>query len=191
MNKVSVERVEFAPLLDQSPEVIERIRNLRNSVEVSKYMYGDHQISTFEHAAWIESLRKKPCDRVMVVLYEKRVEGLVSLHAVSQEQKRAEWAFYLSEEIQGKGVGGVVEFKLLDLAFEQMGLEKLNCEVLETNPKVIEMHQKFGFKVEGLRRANVVKEGERLGVVLLGMLRTEWQEKRPHFSRLFRQDKKY
>jgi len=185
MSKPSVESVEFALLLDQPPEIIECIRELRNLDTVRKHMYNDHLISQKEHSAWIESLRQNKRERVMVVLYRGRAEGIVALRAIRERDKTADWAFYLSDGVQGRGVGGVVEFKLLDLAFRELGLEKLNCEVLESNPKVIEMHQKFGFKLEGVRRANVIKENKRMDVALLGILRDEWQETRPRFARLF------
>ncbi|TFW18186.1 UDP-4-amino-4,6-dideoxy-N-acetyl-beta-L-altrosamine N-acetyltransferase [Massilia arenosa] len=183
--KAGLTSVEFAPLTEQGPDVIERIRTLRNEPEVRKYMYSDHVISPEEHANWIGSLPTNKRMRVWAVMYHGAVEGLVSLSAIDQKQKSAEWAFYLSPEMQGKGVGGVVEFKLLDLAFGELGLEKLNCEVLATNPKVIEMHQKFGFALEGVRRANVIKDGQRIDVALLGILPHEWQDKRPRFARLY------
>lgn len=185
MNKISAGSIEFASFLEQPDEVIERVRNLRNSLGVSKHMYNDHLISQEEHAAWVEGLRQSTCDRVMVILYQGKAEGVVALHAIKDRHRTAEWAFYLSEEVQGKGVGAVVEFKLLDLAFYQMGLEKLNAEVLESNLKVIELHQKFGFKLEGVRRANVLREGKRVDVVLLGILPIEWGQNRPRFARLF------
>lgn len=58
-------------------------------------------------------------------------------------------------------------------------IEKLNCEVLETNPAVIKMHQKFGFELEGVRRKNILKDGSRIDVVLLGITKEEWKDKRP------------
>ena len=81
--------------------------------------------------------------------------------------------------MQGKGLGSVVEFWMLDYAFDVAGLEKLNCEVLAMNSAVVKMHQKFGFEVEGVRRQNVVKDGVRVDVVLLGINREEWLSKRP------------
>jgi UDP-4-amino-4,6-dideoxy-N-acetyl-beta-L-altrosamine N-acetyltransferase len=185
MNRVSVEDVAFAPLLEQTPETQEFIRALRNSDGVRKYMYSDHVISPEEHARWLASLRGNDSVCAMVILAHGKVEGLVSLNSIRHQHKTADWAFYLSEDMQGKGVGGVVEFKLLDFAFNEAGLEKLNCEVLEINPKVIEMHQKFGFKLEGTRRANVIKDGQRISVAYLGILREEWLEVRPRFARLF------
>ncbi|QNM98494.1 UDP-4-amino-4,6-dideoxy-N-acetyl-beta-L-altrosamine N-acetyltransferase [Chitinimonas koreensis] len=185
MGKANVDEVRFEPLTEQPAEVIERIRQLRNAEGVRRYMYNDHLISAEEHAGWIAGLQGNARERVMVVRYHGEVVGLVALRAIRWPDKAADWAFYLSEEMQGKGVGGVVEFKLLDLALIELGLEKLNCEVLETNPKVIEMHQKFGFVAEGVRRANVVKDGGRLDVHLLGITAGEWQAARPRFAKLF------
>jgi UDP-4-amino-4,6-dideoxy-N-acetyl-beta-L-altrosamine N-acetyltransferase len=185
MNRVGVESVEFASILEQPSDVIEYIREVRNSLGVRQYMYNDNLISREEHSTWVESLRGNESSRVMVVLFRGKTEGLVALHKINKTQKTADWAFYLSENVQGKGVGGVVEFKLIDMAFNEIGLEKLNCEVLMSNPKVIEMHQKFGFVLEGIRRANIVKESARMDVAMLGILREEWLEKRPRFARLF------
>lgn len=185
MNRASIGDVVFAPLLEQPPETLERIRELRNAEGVRKYMYSDHLISKEEHARWIASLTGNESICAMVIIVNGKVEGLVSVSAIKRVHKSADWAFYLSEDMQGKGVGGVVEFKLLDYVFNDLGLEKLNCEVLETNPKVIEMHQKFGFKLEGIRRANVVKDGKRIDVAYLGILRDEWLAARSRFARLF------
>lgn len=185
MAKASVNDVEFLPLLAQPAEVIESIRQIRNADGVRKFMYNEHLITPEEHQAWISSLHDNPREMMFVIQYQQAVVGLVALRSISWPNRTADWAFYLSEAMQGKGVGGVVEFKLLDKAFFEVGLEKLNCEVLEINPTVIEMHQKFGFAIEGVRRAHVVKGERRLDVCLLGVLKTEWLEKRERFVRLF------
>ncbi|WBS02786.1 UDP-4-amino-4,6-dideoxy-N-acetyl-beta-L-altrosamine N-acetyltransferase [Pseudoduganella sp. SL102] len=185
MSKASVQSVRFAPLLEQDAAGLERIRELRNAPSVREHMYSDHEITADEHARWLDSLRGNEAQLAWVVLYHGSIEGLVSLSAIRPRHRSAEWAFYLSPEMQGKGVGGVVEFLLLDLAFGACALEKLNCEVLATNPKVIAMHQKFGFTLEGTRRANVIKAGQRIDVALLGILAGEWQIQRPRFARLY------
>lgn len=185
MNKVSLDNVEFALLTEQPAATIDHIRALRNSDAVRAHMYHDHLISETEHLAWIARLRHADCERVMVVIVHGKVAGLVALNAIDWRHKRADWAFYLSHDAQGKGIGGVVECKLLDLAFFDLGLEKLNCEVLASNPKVIALHRKFGFTLEGTRRAHVIKDGVRVDVALLGMQAAEWRALRPRFVRLF------
>ena len=67
---------------------------------------------------------------------------------------------------------------MLDYIMDALGMEKLNCEVIETNVVVVNMHRKFGFVEEGFRRSNVEKDGVRIGVHFLGITRAEWKAAR-------------
>jgi UDP-4-amino-4,6-dideoxy-N-acetyl-beta-L-altrosamine N-acetyltransferase len=142
-------------------------------------MYTDHEISEAEHLSWLETLRASSRQQVFVVLIEGAAAGVVSLSAINTTHRTADWAFYLDTTLQGKGLGSQVELWMLDHAFGAAALEKLNCEVLEINPAVIKMHQKFGFVIEGVRRENIIRDGKRVSVVLLGITKTEWQTQRP------------
>jgi len=62
----------------------------------------------------------------------------------------------------------------MEIAFEQLLLEKLNCEVLMTNPRVVSQHLKFGFKNEGIRRAHILRDAQMLDVAMMGITRQEW-----------------
>ncbi len=171
--------MQFLPLLEASPSIKAQVRNLRNQLAVRSFMYSDHEISAAEHAAWLQSLEGNPRQSVFVVLIDGLACGVVALNAINASHRSADWAFYLDSALQGKGVGSRVEFWLLDHAFNTAGLEKLNCEVLATNQPVIRLHQKFGFTIEGVRRQNVIKNGERIDVVLLGITCDEWADQRP------------
>ncbi|MGC5703819.1 UDP-4-amino-4,6-dideoxy-N-acetyl-beta-L-altrosamine N-acetyltransferase [Pseudomonas sp. NFXW11] len=176
--------MQFIPLLETDSTIQAHIRTLRNQEDVRRYMYTSHKISEQEHANWLGSLPNNPRQQVFVALDQGQALGIASLNAINNRQKTADWAFYLDSKVQGKGLGSLLEFWMLDYAFNQAGLEKLNCEVLQTNPGVIRMHQKFGFEVEGIRRQNILKDGNRIDVVLLGITREEWQDKRPSLAPL-------
>ncbi|MGC1333082.1 MULTISPECIES: UDP-4-amino-4,6-dideoxy-N-acetyl-beta-L-altrosamine N-acetyltransferase [unclassified Pseudomonas] len=169
----------FEPILATSAETRERVRQLRNQPQVRRFMYTDHEISPQEHQAWLASLEGNARQAVYVVMVDGIACGLVSLNAINLQHGSADWAFYLDSELQGKGLGSQVECWLLDHAFNDVGLAKLNCEVLASNPAVVRLHQKFGFTLEGVRRQNVLKDGQRLGVMLLGITAEEWHAHRP------------
>jgi UDP-4-amino-4,6-dideoxy-N-acetyl-beta-L-altrosamine N-acetyltransferase len=171
--------MRFVPILDLPADQQARVRHLRNQPEVRKFMYTDHEISEAEHAKWIEGLSGSTRQQVFVILIDETPAGVVSLSAINRTHGTADWAFYLDTTLQGKGLGSQVEFWMLDYAFGAAGLEKLNCEVLEINPAVIKMHQKFGFSIEGNRRENILRDGARISVVLLGITKGEWQIRRP------------
>jgi len=171
--------MRFLSILKAPSSTQKKIRLLRNQEDVRKFMYTSHEISEAEHNNWLGSLDGNPKQEVFVVMLEDEPVGVVSLNAINETNKTADWAFYIDGQFQGKGLGSLIEFKLLDYAFNNVGLEKLNCEVLESNPLVIKMHQKFGFSIEGIRRKNIAKDELRLDVVLLGITQEEWAVQRP------------
>ena len=149
-------------------------------------MYTDHVISLDEHLRWLEGLREDESRKVFVVFSSEKLVGLVSLSRISAQHGTADWAYYLDPEEQGGGLGVQVEHALLEYAFNEVGLAKLNCEVLAINPKVVKLHQKFGFREEGVRRSNIVKDNERIGVHLLGITAGEWSAEKPKFERIMK-----
>jgi len=178
--------LRFENLLDVSVQHAEQVRLIRNHPEIRKYMYTDHVISPNEHQCWIEKLKEDKTLEVFVVFKADQLIGLVSVNKISYQHRTADWAFYIDPKELGGGVGVQIEYALLEYVFEDMGLQKLNCEVLSINPKVVKLHQKFGFQNEGFRRANIVKGKERVGVHLLGITATEWKLEKPKFKKIIK-----
>ena len=175
--------IDFINILEVNDEIQSEIRNWRNSEDVKKYMYTDHDISLSEHKTWINSLKETQKNRVFVVFRDKNSIGIVSLNNINHTHKTSDWAYYLcSKDIRGQGLGALIEYKLLNYFFFELNFDKLNCEVLEINPTVIKLHKKFGFKEEGIKRKNIIKNGVRLDVILLGILKDEWVENKKEFE---------
>ena len=64
-------------------------------------------------------------------------------------------------------------------AFDELKLHKLCCEVLAINTPVIKLHEKFGFKVEGILRDQYKRDDKYVDIYRLGLLADEWAEQRP------------
>ncbi|NYT38019.1 UDP-4-amino-4,6-dideoxy-N-acetyl-beta-L-altrosamine N-acetyltransferase [Allopusillimonas soli] len=150
------------------------VRHIRNQHAVRKAMYTDHIISEKEHRNWLDGLNTDARQIVFAVLGGDPMPiGIVSITALDTLHRKSDWAFYLDEKERG-GLGAALEYALIEYAFNDLSLEKLNCEVLEINDVVVKMHKKFAFEEEGLRRSNIEKDGRRVGVVLLGLTREDW-----------------
>jgi len=158
----------------------DRLYDWRNRPEVAAYMYTDHQISPDEHARWFAGIAGDGRRAYWIIELDGRPVGPANFYDIDKGQGRAAWAYYLADpSVRGKGVGGYVEFLMIEQAFGPMGLRKLWCEVLVSNEAVWKLHQKFGFKEEALYRAHVVKAGEPQDVMGLGLLAEEWVAVRP------------
>lgn len=136
-----------------------RLLELRNQENVRNNMYTNHIITEDEHIGWIARLKGADHTKFFAVFLDGKIIGGISLTAISRPNKRADWAFYLDENLQGRGLGSALEFKFLDYVFLDNDFEKLNCEVLDFNKAVVSLHKKFGFVEEGFRRNHILRGG--------------------------------
>jgi UDP-4-amino-4,6-dideoxy-N-acetyl-beta-L-altrosamine N-acetyltransferase len=170
---MSSTNVVLKVITECSQEEQSRVREIRNQGGVRKWMYTDHEISLEEHHAWLNRLKTDDRQIVFVVFLDGVVVGVVSVNALDRRHSRSDWAFYLDENTRG-GLGSALEYSFLNFVFDDLKLDKLNCEVIEGNDAVVKLHHKFGFEDEGFRKSNIEKGGERLGVYFLGMTRSKW-----------------
>lgn len=153
------------------------LREVRNEPGVREMMYTTHEIGAAEHVRWLERVAADDTVQVFAVLRDGAVVGAASISGIDRRNGTADWAFYLSQGARG-GIGRIIETCVLDHVFGPLGLAKLNCEVLAVNAAVIALHGDFGFVHEGTRRAQKLREGARVDVVLLGITAGEWQAAR-------------
>lgn len=165
-------------LVNCTQEQWQQILALRNENSIRANMYTDHVISWEEHLKWLERLASDKSNITFAVIQDDAAIGLASINNINITHKTADWAFYISPSAQGKGIGAVLEFTILDYAFHTLRLSKLNCQVLNFNESVIKMHSKFGFIKEGELRSQISKQQGRVNVVLLGILKQEWEQLR-------------
>ncbi|MFQ5533277.1 MAG: UDP-4-amino-4,6-dideoxy-N-acetyl-beta-L-altrosamine N-acetyltransferase [Sphingomonadales bacterium] len=156
------------------------VRSWRNQPSVGRYMYSDHFISPGEHEGWFENAMADPARKYWIIVCDDEDVGLANVYGINEDHRRCYWAFYIAKsDLRGKGVGSFVEFFILRYVFEELGLNRLCCEVLANNPAVVEMHKRFGFHQEGIFRQHICKGEEWLDVVTLSMLASEWQSVKP------------
>jgi UDP-4-amino-4,6-dideoxy-N-acetyl-beta-L-altrosamine N-acetyltransferase len=157
-----------------------RLLAWRNSPEVAAYMYSDHTISQAEHDRWFESVLSAPDRRYWIIEMDGTPVGLANLARIDPVQRRCEWAYYLGDPAtRGRGLGSRIEYIVLRHVFEDLGFNKLWCEVLLENEGVWKLHESFGFVREALFREHVFKDGRFQDVVGLGMLRSDWLKLKP------------
>lgn len=156
-----------------------RLLTWRNDPEIRRWMYTDHWISHEEHAAWFDFALVDPSRRYWVVESDGQPVGLANLYTLDPKNRRASWAYYLGEpDARGKGVGAMVEYAVIEAAFDAHGLNKLWCEVLADNRGVLRLHESFGFQREAVFRQHLMKDGDWTDVVGLGLLRADWDAAR-------------
>lgn len=156
---------------------LELMRAWRNDPAVRANMYTQHEISCEEHLAWWTKTQNLIDQKYFMYEMAGIPIGIAAFTGIDIYNQNSAWAFYASPTAP-KGTGSKMEFLMLDYAFNELRLHKLYCEVLAFNIPVIKLHQKFGFKIEGIIRQQHKVNSAFVDTYRLGILDTEWLEHR-------------
>lgn len=126
------------------------IRRWRNHPQVRAVSLSSHEITPEEHAAWFAAARADARRRVLIFEYEGRPAGVVNFTDVDPTARSASWGFYLDfEGLEERGetlpAWMDVQREAIAYAFDDLGVDRLDAEVLEHNVVVRRMNRRFGF----------------------------------------------
>lgn len=138
-------------------------------------MFNDHHITPQEHDEWFRRIIGDPTCRYWIIVFDDKDVGLTCIYRVSLVHKVCYWAIYIADtKFRGKNVGSAAEYLVMKHVFDELGFNKLICEVLAGNESAVNLYKSLGFQTEGVLRQQVVKEGQPMDVIVLGILRQEW-----------------
>lgn len=100
--------------------------------------------------------------------------GNCGLCSIDKKRKKCELWIYLGSD-QGKGFGSSAVEKLINRAFDEMGLERIYLRVLASNPLATQFYEKIGFVNEGRWRGDTVLGQDRVDSLWYSMLMNEFQ----------------
>jgi RimJ/RimL family protein N-acetyltransferase len=75
----------------------------------------------------------------------------------------------------GKGYGREAMTLLLNYAFRELNLHRVQLTVFEYNERAIALYERLGFQREGVYREFMQRDGQRYDMYLYGLLSREWQ----------------
>ncbi|MDH0364472.1 UDP-4-amino-4,6-dideoxy-N-acetyl-beta-L-altrosamine N-acetyltransferase [Comamonas aquatica] len=156
---------------------LELMRAWRNEPAVRANMFTQHEISYEEHLIWWEKTKVRTDQKYFMYEMAGAPVGIAAFTGIDIRSQNSAWAFYASPSAP-KGTGSKMEFLMLDHAFDDLKIHKLYCEVLAFNKSVIKLHQKFGFRIEGVFKQQYKVNDNFVDIYRLGILASEWQEHR-------------
>lgn len=156
---------------------LEKIMNWRTSPEVSPYMYTSPNLTIEDQKKWFKNINNDSTVSYWIIVVDGVDVGVLNLYDIDTKNKRCFWAYYIGDSsARGKGVARQLECNIYDYVFYEVGLNKLCCEVLAFNEKVIQIHEKFGSEIEGIFKQHIFKNNTFLDVVRMAILKEKWDE---------------
>lgn len=167
------------PLTKLTENELDLILGWRNSANTRRVMFTNHEISREEHYEWYRRIKDDPLSLYLIFRdNSNNPKAVVCFKSLDAKQKTAFWGFYCSNDAQ-PGISCAIELEALDFAFVNLGLRKLNCEVLAFNTAVLNLHRNAGFVQEGIFREHHDDGSNRIDVIRFGIFAAEWTASRP------------
>ncbi|MBA2665798.1 MAG: GNAT family N-acetyltransferase [Trueperaceae bacterium] len=140
---------------------------------------GSHGAVTLEHArTWYGTLAEKE-DRVDFGIVVARTDELIGeavLNQIDWTNRSANFRILLdAARYSGSGYGSEATRLMLQYAFDELELHRVELGVFSHNPRAQHVYEKAGFRREGVRREALLWEGERSDEILMAILRPEWE----------------
>lgn len=76
--------------------------------------------------------------------------------------------------LRGQGIGSEAMRLLLDFAFNELNLRRVQLTVFSYNDAAIRLYEKLGFRREGVFREFLMRDGQVYDLLLYALLRREW-----------------
>lgn len=131
---------------------------------------------------WIEKELERGDQRFSFSVYpldSERLIGFVELNVTNWQHGNAWVGIGIGErEDWNKGYGTDAMRLVLRYAFDELGLYRVTLGVFAYNPRAIRSYQKAGFVIEGRERDALLRDGERSDMLVMGILRPEWEAQR-------------
>lgn len=151
----------------------------RREPEVDFWMYENPPAAFGRHEGWFARFRSDPDQAGWIIRIDERPCGFLYLSGLTSNQKRAQWGWYIGDaEARGRGAGRAAQALGLERAFEAFDLQKVWSEVVAENETALKAQAAAGFRREGYLRRHSLKHGAYRDVVLLAILKEEWQSRR-------------
>ncbi|MGJ1263724.1 GNAT family N-acetyltransferase [Sphingobacterium spiritivorum] len=109
-----------------------------------------------------------------VILYGQTIVGRIGLHHINQQNKSAAIGYWLNRDMEGEGIISRSCRQIIDLAFNELGLNRIEIKAAVENTKSQAIPQRLGFQREGILRKSELVNGIFLDLVVFSMLKEEW-----------------
>lgn len=109
-----------------------------------------------------------------VIIFHDKIVGIAGFNTINHANKIAAIGYWLSADAQGHGIMTTTVQALLQYAFVELQLNKVEIRAAVGNTKSRAIPERLGFKTEGTIRAAEWLYDHYVDHVVYGMLASEW-----------------
>lgn len=169
------ERVTLRYLKAEDKDLYQKWINDRDIIHYNTTYYP---VSDYSHDRWFEEVSTRK-DLIIFSIVENANRGLIgscSLRNINQLHRNGEVQIRIGEkEFHGKGYGSEAVKLLVEYGFVELNLHRIFLQVFNDNLRAIKSYKKCGFVEEGTLRDSVYINGTFKDLVIMSILRDEFE----------------
>jgi RimJ/RimL family protein N-acetyltransferase len=143
------------------------------------YDQGARPLSVHEARGLIERWRDDwpgSVNFAVRALDDDRLVGMTRLYDIDALHRTAVLGISVGRRSEwGKGFGTDASTVTIRYGFQELNLHRIWLDVFAYNERAQTLYQRLGFTEEGRLREQLARDGRRYDVVLMGLLRGEWE----------------
>ena len=160
--------LNFRKLEYDDLEFLNEVRNLYSE----EFLHDSRNFSLSETQSWF--LQFKP--DYYIIEEDKNKIGYFRISNYSEVNSNLYIGADIHPNFKGKGYGFISYKEFIPILFEKYNLNKISLEVLSTNNIAISLYNKLGFKLEGVKRQEVNKNGRYVDSIIMSILKEEYEK---------------
>lgn len=147
-----------------------------NDPEVNQYLLSYFPVTEKKEKEWFNRLANNPTEIVLGIetLAGKLIGNMALVHINAKDRTALTGALIGEKEYWGKGYGTDAKMTLLNYAFNTLNLRKINSSVYAHNKRSLKYNLKCGYKVEGVRKKQIFRNGKYRDEILLAVFKEDW-----------------
>jgi len=146
--------------------------------QVARYVLWDAHQRISETRAYIRAIRSAyrhglPSSWAIVLKSRRKVIGTIGFMWFSRENRSAEVGYSLSREYWNQGLMTEALTRVLQAAFEDLRLNRVEAQYDVRNPASGRVMEKCGMRHEGIFRNRILNKGEYVDVAVCSMIASD------------------
>jgi UDP-4-amino-4,6-dideoxy-N-acetyl-beta-L-altrosamine N-acetyltransferase len=161
-------------------EDILKINKWRNDSKLINYLVAPFRYINLDvDYRWYDNYMQNQNTTIRCAIVEATDEdnilGLVSLTNINFINRSAEVHIMIGDtKNRGKGIGYFAVIEILNHAFNNMNLNRIELGVLESNTRALKLYEKVGFNHEGVKVQSIYKNGKFVDMIMMAILKEEF-----------------
>ena len=176
-----IHRLKEVVLRKPEPRDADQLLAFKNDREIVGLLGGfSRGFSRKDIEEWVERHRIVPNEIIWTIarLDDDACIGHAGLYEIDHRVGSAEFALLIGDAgARGKGLGREITDRVVRYAFDELNLRRVELRLLATNERACRLYSAAGFREEGRLREAQFRNGGYVDVLLMGLLRAEYESR--------------